>query len=141
MYLYFKHFSWSDYDITNLCVIFTAAYGGSRTCAIYSTSLTSMTVTSGSITCGRIVSGATNVILYCICTINDVAVGPVTWHEGNQMVGLNGGSDNPYTRDNVPTPLIFSSFTATEAGTYQCRGDNTGTATISLSLFGMYVKL
>ena len=139
MYLYFKHFSLSNYDVANSCAIFTAAFG-SHTCAIYSTSLASMTVTSGSITSGRIVSGATNVILYCICRINDVAAGPVTWFVGNQMVGSNGGSDNPYTRDNVPTPLIFLSFTTTEVGTYQCRS-NTVTATIVLSLFGMYVKI
>ena len=103
--------------------------GDTRNCTIYSS------------TGGSISSGATDVILYCICRIGDIAVGPATWFNGNDMVGTsNDGSDNPYTRNNVPSPLIFTSFTSNEAGTYRCRSNESPAATIVLSVLGMYVK-
>ena len=116
-------------------------YGGMRSCTIYSTSLVNMTMTGESITSGAIANGTENVILYCICTVdNDVAVGPTTWFEGNPMVDTsNEESDNPYTRDNVPSPLIFTSFTRSDVGVYGCRSNTMESiATISLTISGMY---
>ena len=66
-------------------------------------------------------SGTQNVTLYCICTRDNVAVGPATWSiNGTQVTLTQASGNNPYSRDNVPAPLIIPSFTATHVGTYGC---------------------
>ena len=116
--------------------MFTDVTEDRRSYTIYSTSLINMTVNNGSITSGAIVCGTPNVILYCICRIDDVAVGPVVWFKGDQRVPTyQGGINNPYTRDSVPSPLIFTSFTASNVGTYGC-GDGVPNSLIDLDLFG-----
>ena len=89
--------------------------------------------------------GTQNVILYCIGRRDNVAVGPVTWQfsDGNAITTTAGGN-NPYTRDNVPSPLIIPLFTATRAGTYACGiFANNPSVTIDLAVSGMcnYNKL
>ena len=70
-------------------------------------------------------NGTQNVILYCICTRNNVAVGPATWFINDiELTRTQASVSNPYRRDNVPAPLIIPSFTATHVGTYSC--DNFG---------------
>ena len=100
-------------NITNY-LIFTAPSGFVRDCRIYSPSLT----TNGGII--DIPNGTQNVILYCICTRNGVAVGPAVWFFGDTAVTTTVSGNNPYTRDNVPAPLIIPSFTANRVGTYSC---------------------
>ena len=113
---------------------------GDRVCTIYSPNVT----TNGAMM--DIPSGTqnSNVILYCICRRNNVAVGPTTWFINGTVVTLTTPSgDNPYYRDNVPSPLIIPLFTATHAGMYSCgSGVSTSTpsATINLTIIaGMYV--
>ena len=65
-------------------------------------------------------SGTQNVILYCICIRNNVAVGPTIWFINDTTVTTTASGDNPYYRDNAPSPLIIPLFTATHAGTYGC---------------------
>ena len=69
---------------------------------------------------GVIPSRTQNVILYCICTIDYIAVGPTHWFYNGVLVTLteNDGSGNPYFRDNIPCPLIIPSFV--HNGTYSC---------------------
>ena len=61
-------------------------------------------------------SGTQNVILYCICTRNDnnnrpIAVGPTTWFiNGTAVTRTTASGDNPYYRDNVPSPFNHSNF-------------------------------
>ena len=120
-----------------------------RTCTIYSPSVT----TNGAMM--DIPSGTQNVILYCICTRNDnsnrpVAVGPARWFiDGTAVTRTTASGDNPYTRDNVPSPLIIPTFTATRAGTYGCGSTiivnnyptdpTTPSVTIDLAILSMYV--
>ena len=84
-------------------------------------------------------SGTQNVILYCICRINNVAVGPTTWFINGTIVSTTASGDNPYYRNNVPSPLIIPSFTDTYAGTYGCDGPSSvdSGATIELAILGM----
>ena len=69
-----------------------------------------------------IFSGTQNVILYCICRRGDnVAAGPTYWFiDGTRVTLTTANGDNPYSRNNVPSPLIIPSFTGTSAGTYGC---------------------
>ena len=79
-------------------------------------------------------SGTQNVILYCICTRTDIAVGPTTWFIGSTAVTRTTASgNNPYYRNNVPSPLIIPSFTATYVGTYGC-GSGSGVSTPSVTI-------
>ena len=81
-------------------------------------------------------SGTQNVILYCICRRNNVAVGPARWFDGNDAVPTTASGNNPYTRDNVPSPLIIPLFNAAHAGTYGCDSDgNTPRVTIELGMY------
>ena len=72
--------------------------------------------------------GTQNVILYCICTRNDssnrpVAVGPIEWFiNGSAITATTASGNNPYYRNNVPSPLIIPLFTDARAGTYGCGG-------------------
>ena len=83
-------------------------------------------------------SGTQNVILYCICRRNIVAVGPTTWFiNGTAVTRTTASGNDPYTRDNVPSPLIIPLFTATHAGTYGCRSlTSTPSVTIDLAISG-----
>ena len=84
-------------------------------------------------------NGTQNVILYCICMRNNVAVGPTTWSFNNDVELMTQASgDNPYYRNNVPSPLIIPSFSATRVGTYGCGSLTNGpSVTIDLALLGM----
>ena len=79
-------------------------------------------------------SGTQNVILYCICMRNGVAVGPATWSFGSTAVTTTVSGNNPYSRDNVPAPLIIPSFNADRVGRYSCANVVAGLATIDLAL-------
>ena len=86
-----------------------------RTCNIYSPSLT----TNGEMI--DIPSGTQNVILYCICRRDGVAIGPATWFINDiQLNHTTASGNNPYYRDNVPAPLIIPSFNANHVGRYNC---------------------
>ena len=95
-------------------LIFTALLERQRVCRIYSPSLT----TDGGMI--DIPNGTQNVILYCICTRNNIAVGGAVWSFGSTAITTTVSGNNPYYRDNVPTSLIIPSFTATHVGTYGC---------------------
>ena len=88
-------------------------------------------------------SGTQNVILYCICRRGNVAVGPTTWFIGGTAVTRTTASgDDPYYRNNVPSPLIIPLFTATHSGTYGCGSEFPGPPTtpsviIYLAISGM----
>ena len=94
-------------------------------------------------------SGTQNVILYCICRRGNVAVGPTFWFiNGTAVTRTTASGDNPYYRNNVPSPLIIPLFTATHAGTYGCGSTilvnnaptipTTPSVTIDLAIAGMY---
>ena len=87
--------------------------GETRSCEIY---LPSNTTSEGSLNIAK------NVIFYCICKVDNSAVGPTTWFFNNTKVNriTADGLGNPYYRDNVPSPLIIPSFTPTLVGTYGC---------------------
>ena len=108
-------------------LIFTAPSGIPRICRIYSPSLT----TDGGMI--DIPSGTQNVILYCICTRTDVAVGPAIWYFGSTAVTTTVSGNNPYSRVNVPAPLIIPSFNTSHVGTYSCESLN-GRVTIDLAV-------
>ena len=123
-----------------MVLLFTGVSGATHTCTIYSPSVTTNGATMG------IPSGTQNVILYCICTRNDtnirpVAVGPATWFiNGTAVTCTTASGDNPYTRDNVPSPLIIPYFTAAYAGTYGCGSlTNTPSVTIDLAISGSHM--
>ena len=85
-------------------------------------------------------SGTQNVILYCICMRNNVAVGPTTWFiNGTQVIRTQASGNDPYSRNNVPAPLIIPSFTDTHVGTYGCGSFDGLHVTIELALSRTYV--
>ena len=115
-----------------MVLIFTGPSVPNRVCTIYSPNGMNSTMMD-------IPSGTQNVILYCICMRNNVAVGPTTWFINGTAVTRTtaDGSGNPYYRNNVPSPLIIPSFTATHAGTYGCAGiATTPSVTIDLAISG-----
>ena len=82
-------------------------------------------------------NGTQNVILYCICTrMTNVAVGPATWLFGDTAVPTTISGNNPYSRVNVPAPLIIPSFNADHVGRYTCE-NLVFRATIDLALSRM----
>ena len=110
-----------------------------RTCNIISTSLPTVTTPSG-----MIANGTEDVILYCICVQDNVAVGPVLWFFNNtQVTATQFNGNSPYYRNNVPGPLIIPLFVAGNNGTYRCGSDTTIGSTsdniITLTLSGTYV--
>ena len=117
-----------------------------RVCTIISTSLPSLTASSERI----ITRGTQNVILYCVCEIDNVVVGPTFWFFDGALVTLteNDGSGNPYLRDNVPSPLIIPSFDYPHGGNYSCGPTNIfdvvstqrDTITLTLDLPGTYIR-
>ena len=119
-----------------MCLIFTGPSGDLRICNIYSPNVT----TDGGVM--RIPIGTQNVILYCICRRNNVAVGPGRWFIGdNEVTRTIASGDLPYLRNNVPAPLIFPSFAVSRVGAYTCTSDATNdmvdTSTINLAMLGM----
>ena len=98
-----------------------------RTCTIDSTRVPAS---------GMIPSGTQNVILYCICRRGNAAVGPATWSFGSTAVTTTVSGNNPYSRDNVPAPLIIPSFNASHVGRYGCENFD-ARATIDLALSRM----
>ena len=100
-----------------------APSGSQRTCSIVSTSLPTLTTPSG-----VIADGAENVILYCICLLNNinVAAGPTMWFiNGTAITDTLPNGNNPYYRNNVPSPLIIPLFGASNVGTYRCQSEAT----------------
>ena len=86
-----------------------------------------------------IFSGTQNVILHCICRRmnTNLAVGPTYWFiDGTAVTRTTADGDNPYSRDNVPAPLIIPSFTGTSAGTYGC-SENTNAPRVTINLVAM----
>ena len=114
-------------------MIFTGSDGGGRVCTIYSPSVT----TDGGMM--DIPSGTQNVILYCICRRGGiVAAGPTLWFiNGTQVTRNSSDGDNPYSRNNVPAPLIIPSFTSTSDGTYGCRENTLGPPRATINLVAM----
>ena len=87
---------------------------------------------------GLIANGTENVILYCVCRIEGIAVGPTQWFiDGTQVALTQANGTNPYYRDNIPSPLIISSFTTTHVATYGCNGLYEPTVTTDLALIGI----
>ena len=91
-----------------------------------------------------IFSGTQNVILYCICRRmnTNLTVGPTYWFIDGTAVNRNTSDGvNPYSRNNVPAPLIIPSFTEASAGTYGC-SENTNAPRVTINLLaisGSYV--
>ena len=86
-------------------------------------------------------------ILYCVCMIQNVTTGPTFWFFNGALLTLkqSDGNGNPYSRNNVPSPLIIPSFVTPHEGNYSCgpttkfndvlsQGD-----TITLALPGMFL--
>ena len=93
-----------------------------RDCTIISTSLTNLT-TDG----GVIIDGTQNVIIYCLCMINNIVVGGARWFFSNgTRIRLQSPSrpGSPYFINNIPTPLIIPSFVHPYDGTYSCGPSN-----------------
>ena len=112
-------------------MIFTGPSGDDRVCTIYSPNVT----TNGAMM--NIPSGTQNVILYCICRIDNAAVGPTTWFiNGTAVIRTTAdGSGNPYYRNNVPSPLIIPLFTAAHSGIYGCAsGSGVSTPGVTIDL-------
>ena len=86
-----------------------------------------------------IFSGTQNVILYCICRRGGIiAAGPTLWFiNGAQVTRNSSDGDNPYSRNNVPAPLIIPSFTSTSDGTYGCRENTLGPPRATINLLAM----
>ena len=107
--------------------VITDAGAPKHFCNIISTSLPTLTTPGG-----MIPSGTQNVILYCICTNDNIAVGPTIWFFNGVQVPRTtaDGSGNPYYRNNVPSPLIIPLFVAPHNGTYSC-GPNTNFSYVS----------
>ena len=106
------------------------AESGSRTCNIISTHLPNPG--------GVIANGTKNVILYCICDQGNVAVGPTEWSFNNARVtATQANGNNPYYRDNVPSPLIIPLFVSGNDGTYECGSNGNVYDSITLTLPGI----
>ena len=111
--------------------------GMATICNIVSTNLPTVTAAGG-----PIISGTTNVILYCICN-RSVVAGQTRWFFNGTRITLtlDDGSGNPYSRDNVPSPLIIPFFVAPHNGMYSCGPSNNFaevTGIITLTLLGMH---
>ena len=109
-----------------------------RTCNINSTSLPTLTTPSG-----MIANGTEDVILYCICVIDNIAVGPTIWFFNNILITATQANGNdPYYRNNVPSPFIIPLFSTSNVGTYRCESVGSTSApgdSITIMLPGMYL--
>jgi len=91
-------------------LIFTDTPSVQPTCTIILTSLTTLT-TDG----GVIFDGTQNVIIYCLCMRDDVAVAGTRWFFPNRTQIRTENHrltrpDNPYFRNNVPSALVICKF-------------------------------
>ena len=123
--------------------MFTGANSVQTTCTIISTNLPTLT-TDG----GVIFNGTQNVIIYCLCMRNNVAVAGARWFfpNGTQVRTENHpytGPNDPYFRNIIPIPLVIRKFIHPYNGTYGC-GPNSlfdyvssHRDTINLTLAGM----
>ena len=72
-------------------------------------------------------------------------MGPTYWYFNGDQVTLteDDGNGAPYSRDNVPSPLIIPSFVTGNDGIYHCESDGTIIPTsddaITLTSIGMCV--
>ena len=89
-----------------------------RTCTIIS-SLPAVTTPSG--LTAVVASGTQNVTLYCICMTDNIAVGPIRWFFNGTEVTRKNKAGNPYSRNNLPSPLIIPLFVFGHDGTYHCK--------------------
>ena len=110
-----------------------------RICNIISTSIPTLTTPSG-----MIANGTEDVILYCICVQDSVAVGPVLWFfNDTQITTTQANGNSPYYRGNVPGPLIIPLFVSGNDGIYRCGSDinieSTSDNSITLTLPGTYL--
>ena len=102
--------------------IFTGNPSGTRICNIYSPSLTSPDGVM------YVPIGAQNVILYCICKIESIAVGPTRWFFNGQLItATQANGNNTYYRNNVPSPVIIPYFDSSHVGIYGCAGGSSST--------------
>ena len=101
-----------------LNIIFTVPQGSQRICNIVSTSLPTLTTPSG-----EIANGTQNVILYCVCMVDGIAVGPTIWVFDGNGVATQANGTNPYYRNNVPGPLFIPLFIMDYNGMYRCESD------------------
>ena len=74
---------------------------------------------------------------------DDVAVGPATWlFDETGVTDASPNGNNPYYRNNVPSPLIIPLFGASNVGTYRCESHGSTSASgdsITLVLSSMYL--
>ena len=97
-------------------LLFTDDGQATVTCTIISTS--PITVTAAG---GAIIDGTENVIIYCLCIRNNVAVGGTAkWFLNSTQITDTTDSGSPYFKNVVPSQLIIPSFTSTTAGRYSC---------------------
>ena len=121
---------------------FTVPQGSQRICNIISTSLPTLTTPRGAIA-----NGTENVILYCICMVDNVAVGPTRWFFNDIMVAFTqANGNNPYYSDSVPGPLFIPLFIMGYNGTYRCESDDAvlsstsdNSITLTVSFPGTYM--
>ena len=75
--------------------------------------------------------------------IDSVAVGPTYWFFGDTYVtATQANGNNPYYRNNVPSPLIIPLFAAAYVGTYRCESYKSTPSpddSITLNLPGTYI--
>jgi len=126
-------------------IFIDADVGGQPNCTIISTSLTTLT-TDG----GAIVNGTENVIIYCLCMGNNVAVAGARWFFPNGIqicteTHSTTGPNDPYFRNNVPSVLVIRKFIPPYNGTYRCGPSSsfsnafTQGDAINLTLAGMMI--
>ena len=112
--------------------------GSPRTCNIISTNIPTLT------TPGReVANGKEDVILYCICLEDGVAVGPTIWFfNDTRVTATQANGNSPYYRNKVPSPLIIPVFVTGNDGTYRCESTSstpTPDDSITLTLSGTYL--
>ena len=121
-------------------MIFTDDLNESTVCNIVSTNVATVTATGGAIA-----YGTQNVIIYCLCIRDNIAVVGGTTHwflNGTQITETTAANGGPYLRKVVPSQLIIPSFVNPYNGTYSCGSSNdfsTASSHINLTLAGVYV--
>ena len=122
-----------------LCT-FTVPRQSQRICNITSTNLPTVTAAGG-----VIANGTQNVILYCICREDNVAVGPTRWLFNDGAVTFTqANGNNPYYRNSVPGPLFIPLFIMGYEGTYRCESDRStsdNSITLTITLPGTYMYI
>ena len=96
---------------------------------------------------GAIIDGTENVIIYCLCIRNNVAVGTTArWYFNGIRITRDSNTNNqPYLRSVVPSQFIIPSFTSITVGRYSCSHTNTffeaSSSHIDLTSPGKYVRM